>query len=174
MSNTALRADTRWHALERLTVPCVLRDWFSDPDSLTSRLRRHGVFRVAPGASWIGRPTFDERALLAHSGRRYALIREVMLLLDDVPVVEARSVLPLHSLRHANRGLANMGSRPLGEELYRHPAAQRDQVWVRYGMTPADRGPCWGRQSRFIKRGQPLLVAEYFLPALWEQVGVET
>lgn len=160
----------QWRALERLTVPPLLRDWLSDPGSLTARLRHHGSFRVAPGASWIGPPTADERTLLGHTGRRFALIREVMLLLDEEPVVEARSVLPLTSLRNGNRSLASMGSRSLGSELYHHPVACRDRVWARYGLTPAGRGPCWGRQSRFLKRGRPLLVAEYFLPALWARL----
>jgi chorismate--pyruvate lyase len=63
-----------------------------------------------------------------------------------------------------------MGSRSLGLELYKRPTCQRDQVWARIG-SPAEAMPvCWGRQSRFIKRGEPLLVAEYFLPALWEKV----
>lgn len=171
MPTTALRADHQWRALERLTLPPVIRDWLSDSASLTARLRRHGAFRVAHGASWIGRPDADEQRLLDHSGRRFALIREVTLLLDGEPVVEARSALPVISLNGANRGLANMGSRSLGSELYRRPAARRGRVWVRHGATPAGHGPCWGRQSRFIKRGRPLLVAEYFLPALWARLG---
>lgn len=173
MPNTARGADTRWRPLERLTLDPLLRDWLADPGSLTARLRCHGAFRVVHGASWTGLPSAAERGLLGHTGRRFALIREVTLLLDDAPVVEARSVLPLLSLRNANRSLANMGSRSLGSELYHHPVALRDRVWARYGITPAGHGPCWGRQSRFMKRRRPLLVAEYFLPALWQRLGHE-
>ena len=171
MPNSAFRADFRWRPLERLALPPVVRDWLADPGSLTARLRRHGTFRVAHGGSRILAPNTDEKRLLGDSGRRAALIREVTLLLDDEPVVEARSVLPLASLAGANRGLANMGIRSLGSELYRRPAARRDRVWVRHGDTPGGGGPTWGRQSRFLKRGRPLLVAEYFLPALWERLG---
>ncbi|MCG8437431.1 MAG: hypothetical protein MI751_05065, partial [Pseudomonadales bacterium] len=45
--------------------------------------------------------------------------------------------------------------------------------WARLASPGQDLPACWGRQSRFIKRGAPLLVAEYFLPALWEKVGTE-
>ena len=173
MPNSALRADERWRALRRLTLPPTIRDWLADPGSLTARLRRHGRFRVLHGGSRIAAPAADEKRLLSHTGRRVALIREVTLLLDDEPVVEARSVLPLASLGGANRGLANMGSRSLGSELYRRPPAHRDRVWVRYGRTPTGQGPAWARQSRFVKRGRPLLVAEYFLPALWARLGRE-
>lgn len=172
MPITALRADSQWRTLEALTLPPTIRDWLSDPGSLTARLRRHGRFQVSPGrGSWIGRPTVEENHQLEHGGRRFALIREVTLLLDEEPAVEARSVLPLTTLTLANRNLGFMGSRSLGSELYRQPAALRDQVWVRYGLTPKGLGPCWGRQSRFLKRGRPLLVAEYFLPGVWQRLG---
>ncbi|EKF73414.1 chorismate lyase [Alcanivorax hongdengensis A-11-3] len=171
MPPAALHPDTLWRPLEQLVLTPVLRDWMADPGSLTARLQRHGRFRVQPGRHAITPPSQEERQLLGLPGRQAALIREVTLLLDDTPVVAARSVLPLSSLRGANRVLGHMGSRSLGSELYRRPAALRDQVWARYGAPHSGEAPCWGRQSRFIKRGHPLLVAEYFLPALWQKTG---
>ncbi|HIL23104.1 MAG TPA: chorismate lyase, partial [Alcanivorax sp.] len=121
----------------------------------------------------IAFPRSDERQLLALPVRRAALIREVTLHLDGTPVVAARSVLPLTSLAGANRSLGHIGSRSLGLELYNRPVCQRDQVWARLASPGQNHPVCWGRQSRFIKRGAPLLVAEYFLPALWEKVEAE-
>ncbi len=168
MPDTALHADAHWRAQERLVLPPLIRDWLADPGSLTARLRGLGPFRVAPSRRVVGAPDFEEQHQLGQMGRQRALIREVTLLVHERPVVEARSVLPLTTLAGANRSLAHMGSRSLGSELYRRPAARRDQVWVRFGLSPSGQGPCWGRQSRFVKRGRPLLVAEHFLPALWD------
>jgi len=170
MPDTAMRADARWRPQEQLSLPPLVRDWLADPGSLTARLRLYGAFRVVPREDRIIRPTLAEQQLLGRIGRGRALVREVTLLVDEQPMVEARSVLPLASLRGPNRGLAHMGSRSLGSELYRRPTARRDRVWVRYGDAPSGQTPCWGRQSRFIKRGRPLLVAEHFLPALWRRV----
>ena len=171
MLPAALHPDNLWRPLDQRVLPAPLRDWMSDPGSLTARLQRYGRFRVAPGYHALTVPDPSEQHLLGLPPRQRALIREVTLLLDDIPVVAARSVLPLTSLRGANRVLGNMGSRSLGSELYRRPPALRDQVWVRYGCPPHGDTPCWGRQSRFLKRHQPLLVAEYFLPALWDIVA---
>lgn len=170
MSDAAIRADSRWRFQEQLNLPSQVRDWLSDPGSLTARLRQYGVFRVAPQHDRIIHPTRTEQQLLDCVDDDQALIREVTLMVNEQPVVEARSVLPLSSLTGANKSLGQMGNRSLGSELYRPPKAHRDQVWVRYGTSPSGQGPCWGRQSRFIKRHRPLLVAEHFLPTLWQMV----
>ncbi|MZR63185.1 chorismate lyase [Alcanivorax sp. DP30] len=174
MLPAALHPDSHWRPLGQLVMPPLIRDWMADPDSLTLRLRRHGHFQVVPGFHAMAVPTLDERRLLDLPIRQAALVREVTLMLDDIPVVAARSILPVSSLRGANRSLGHMGSRSLGLELYKRPLCQRDQVWARLASPGHGHPLCWGRQSRFIKRGAPLLVAEYFLPALWEKVSDDT
>lgn len=160
-----------------MAMPAAVAPWLRDRASLTRRLEALGRFRVEPIHQAIETPTPVEARLLGLRNRRAALVREVLLLLDDHPVVYARSVLPLDSLTGANRRLGRMARRSLGAELFRHPAARRDAVWVaRLPITvlpervAPDSGPVWGRQSLFRKRGKPLLVAEVFLPALWERV----
>ena len=97
MLPAALHPDSLWRPLEQLVLPPVIRDWMADPDSLTRRLSRHGAFRVAPGFHAFAPPRSDERQLLALPPRQVALIREVTLLLDDTPVVAARSIRPVTS-----------------------------------------------------------------------------
>ncbi len=166
-----------WRDAARVRVPPAVADWVHDPASLTHRLRTRGTFRVSPLGQSVRAPRPDERRLLDQESRQWALIREVLLHLDGVAVVHARSVLPLSSLTGANRRLAHMARRSLGAELFQAPAAQRRAVWlarVSAAALPVETGarqPVWGRQSLFLKRGAPLLVAEFFLPALWDQIG---
>lgn len=162
----------RWQPLSRVRAPAPVTGWLADAGSLTHRLRKLGDFRVHPLQQRIAPPTAQEARLLGLPPRRAALIREVCLHVDDVPVVYARSVLPLASLRGANRVLGHMARRSLGAELFRRPGAQRCAVWAATfppETLPVAAGdmPAWGRQSLFRKRGQPLLVAEVFLSALW-------
>lgn len=166
-----------WRDAALVRVPRPAADWVRDPASLTHRLRARGAFSVTPLEQVVCAPRPDERRLLGQNPRQWALIREVLLQLDGRPVVHARSVLPLSSLRGANRRLAHMARRSLGAELFRAPAARRRAVWlarVPAEALPAETGarePVWGRQSLFLKRDAPLLVAEFFLPALWEEPG---
>lgn len=152
-------------------------DWLRDRGSLTHRLRACGRFAVEPLGQSLCAPRADEARMLGLAPRRWAWIRQVLLTLDGTPVVYARSVLPLTSLKGANRRLAQMRRQALGMELFRPPAAHRAAVWMarvppRVLPTAVDVDvdvdePIWGRQSLFYKRDHPLLVAEFFLPALW-------
>lgn len=173
-------AGLRWRLPSTTLPPPVLQSWLTDQGSLTKRLQSLGCFQVAPQHQAIEQPRPDEVRLLGMSHRRHALIREVLLLLDGTPVVFARSVLPLASIKGANRVLGHMARRSLGAELFKPPKAQRHAVW--YGHYPQHLLPgnaqlagsipsnnddrIWGRQSRFLKRGKSLLVAEVFLPSL--------
>lgn len=157
--------------------------------------RAHGRFRVrVTRLAWL-RPTLAEARELKMSVSERALIREVVLEGEGEPWVIARSVIPRSSLAGRNRQLRRLGSRPLGAFLFRDPTLQRQAVHLvkmgRAAPTPDTRpepaaansvGPAgtvaaacrleasihtvWGRRSTFILRGHPLLVAEYFLPAL--------
>ena len=71
---------------------------------------------------------------------------------------------------------AGLGQRPLADILYRDPRIARSGF--RFGRLRARRADgAWAdaapgevilaRHSVFMRLGQPLLVAEYFLPAFW-------
>lgn len=172
-----LPAQCHWQPLGRQPLPPVIGDWIADSGSLTRRLRQHGRFAVQPLRQMITRPTATELRLAGQRPRQHALVREVLLTLDGEPVVFARSILPLRSLHGANRVLGHMARRSLGLELFKPPKATRRAVWVTCldGArlpVPGLQGPVWGRESLFVKRGQPCLVAEFFLPALWARADI--
>lgn len=168
----ALGRAFHWRDAAVVTLPPQAAGWLRDPASLTQRLRARGELTVTPLRHAIESPRADEARLLDLPPRQWTLIREVLLCLDGQAVVYARSVLPLSSLRGANRRLAHMDHHPLGAELFRPPEAERRAIWIARvpaNALPADAGarePVWGRQSLLTKRGAPLLVAECFLPAL--------
>lgn len=145
-------------------------DWLLDPGSLTARLvaRAGGDFRVRVTRLAWARPTRAEASTLALRTGEWALIREVVLVGRGEDWVVARSVIPRATLAGANRRLARLGDRPLGAFLFRDPTLRRRAVALVTlpGDQSASAHVVWGRRSTFILRGAPLLVAEYFLPAL--------
>lgn len=157
-----------------MEVPPPWRPWLFDQGSLTARLlaRSGGDFRVQVLAQRWAQPTTAERRALGLPQRQHARIREVLLRGRGEPWVYARSVLPLALLRGRYRFLARLDERPLGALLFRDRAAvRRGPFTVAMAPVPPPAGDgelagvqAWQRQSVFLLSGQPLLVAEMFLP----------
>lgn len=171
----------RWHpALWRLPqAPCfALRDWLNETGSLTKRLRAaYGAsFSVSVLQNHWHAAFAEECQALALQHGQYHLIREVRLQSLQQPVVLARTVLPQATLAVAHRHLAHLGERPLGEVIFAYPDLQRldrrycylhPSAWSpRLRCELALDQPVWGRRTVYAIHGQPLLVAEFFLPAL--------
>ena len=153
------------------------RPWLIDRGSLTRQLQRHCKdFEVRPVQLCSARPRFDEARLLRVSGHSRAQLREVRLQCNKAVAVFARSVLPHQSLRGAWQGLAVLGSRPLGAELFADPKVvrtpfeyrklARHHVLYRRAVAGMVAPPTvlWARRSIFKLYGAAILVTEVFLP----------
>ena len=121
-------------------------------------------------------PSCDEQQVLKLKSRQLAIIRQVKLLCDDEALVYARTVIPVSTLCGKQRIYANLGNRPLGAMLFADSSMRREQIMVsklsasdvlhqRTGVT--NKEEVWGRRSVFYVSEKPLLVSEYFLPALF-------
>ena len=163
---------THWRALRRpsqLQAPRPWRSWLMDPGSLTQRLiqRSRGQFRVEVLRQQWAVPTASERQALGMRCREKALIREVQLIGKDQPWVYARSVLPATTLTGRQRLLAQIGTRPLGQMLFRDPSMRRSPLQIS-PLHLSTGQTAWARRSVFRLANKPLLVCEVFLPALLE------
>lgn len=155
------------------------RGWLDDHGSLTRRLQA-----LCPGLQVrrlrqaVAKPNRDELAPLKLRRGQRALIREVLLLCGDTPLVYAHSVIPLAGLRGPWVGLSALGNKPLGAALFANPLVRRQplefarldarhplyrRATAHLAEKPAS---LWMRRSVFSLSGRPLLVTEVFLPEL--------
>jgi chorismate lyase len=155
----------------------AVTDWIFDPASLTARLIAacKGQFRVEVLSLQCGLPRRDEARALKMSSRQLAQIRQVLLYCNDVPWVYARTIMPVSSLQGALRGLTRLGNKPLGAVLFANRTMRRSVIEV---TRLTAQHPCyaallnpgnetvWGRRSVFHLHDRPLLVSEFFLPAM--------
>jgi len=154
--------------------------WLSDEGSLTARLKQRctdGFSVRVLDEAWV-RPDPSEARLLGTPVNQKALLRQVHLLCGERLCVYARSVIPLTTLQGRHRRLQHLGDKPLGEYLFAQPHLKRERIeWSR--LTPESAlyrralpeggdAAIWGRRSLFRIDRKPLLVAEFFLPILFE------
>ncbi len=165
-----------WYSPEQMQLRGLPRDvqrWLLDETSLTERLLRKtgGEFRVQRLSQAWRRPLLSESRLLALPAGQWALVREVVLRCFDTPWVYARSVIPSATLSGELRRLRQLQNDSLGALLFRHPELKREAFEVTL-LPPASHyihpdyrqdTPAWARRSRFVLRGNSVLVSEVFL-----------
>ncbi|AIZ35035.1 chorismate lyase [Pseudomonas sp. K1(2024)] len=151
------------------------RDWLFDEGSLTRRLTHlsDDHFCVTPLSEGWQPLRADECQALSLEPGAQGWVREVFLRGHDQPWVFARSVASRAALERGGLDLETLGSRSLGELLFCDQAFVRQPIEVcRYPEAwlpaPSASAGLWGRRSRFSRDGLDLLVAEVFLPALWQ------
>ncbi len=155
------------------------RGWLDDHGSLTRRLQAICPrLRVRRLSQRIASPYPDECAPLHLARGQRALIRDVLLICGDTPLVFAHSVIPLPGLDGPWAALSRLGNRPLGAALFANPKVRRFPLEYRqldarhplYRPAIAHLGEAprrmWMRRSQFALAGHPLLVTEVFLPAV--------
>lgn len=174
-SNTRWR---RYRVFHKRRIPACNLDWLLEPGSLTQRLIQTcgcRPFRVKVLGENYRYAALDEALALGVPNGTRVVVREVQLLCNETPWVYARSLIPVTSLEGRLRRLKRQGSRSLGATLFADPGLQRGPLEicrVDAGEVPADaeskNAEIWGRRSIFYVQDRPLLVSEYFLPALFE------
>jgi chorismate--pyruvate lyase len=152
--------------------------WLYETGSLTERLRRtvDKDVRVSIVLHCRHKPFYTESRLLNLPERRFCLIREVILHALGRPLILARTVIPADTLKGPHGNLAKLGTRPLGEVIFSYPSLKRRLLQIA-DLTPsiwntplqncaAITESVWGRRTVYEIAGRPLIVNEFFLPAL--------
>ena len=179
---TPQAAAAAWLAYSHLTTeidPSTI-DWLFDEGSLTRRLTdlSNARFTVTPLFEGWQSLRDDECLSLGLQPGEQGWVREVYLRGHGQPWVFARSIAARSALERGGLDLHTLGSRSLGELLFCDQAFSRHPIEVcRYpgSWLPADiaHEGLWARRSRFERDGLSLLVAEIFLPALWQAADKE-
>ena len=161
-------------SLTPLPDPSTL-DWLFDEGSLTRRLTRlsNDGFSITPLFEGWQALRADECAALDLAEGSEGWVREVYLHGHGEAWVFARSVASRSALQGDGLHMDELGSRSLGELLFCDHAFQRRAIEVCHypeqWLPPASRAPeLWGRRSRFDRGALSVLVAEIFLPSLWD------
>lgn len=174
--------DTRWLTREQAgehLPAAALSAWLFDEGSLTRRLTAlaEGAFSVTPLLEGWQPLRDDECAVLGLAAQSIGWVREVYLHGHGQPWVFARSVAARTALEAGGLHLDALGSRSLGELLFSDAAFERGLIETcRYPaawLPVSERAQAlWARRSCFTRGPLQVLVAEVFLPRLWQYLEV--
>lgn len=149
-------------------IPRHWQAWLQDKGSLTQRLihASHGQFSVRVVSNEWGVPSQSEAQALALKPRQKAIIREVELLCHGQVWVCARSIIPHSTLSGGLRKFKNIGSKPLGALLFKHPNMVRGALEVTCLQQRHSQQQHWARRSVFYLDSKGILVTEVFMPPM--------
>jgi len=174
--------DGRWTATPRPSLTPLQKYWLLRPGALTMGLRAQGKMTLSVLRETVGSLTAQERWMLHQPVGSAIWIREIVMAVDGVDSVFARSFTPLRDAHGLWQGIRSLRTRPLADMLYHDPRILRSPFCVaRLGRQdpayqalrhnlPGSRPPAhavWARCSVFSRQTRPLLVMECFLPAFW-------
>ena len=160
----------------RHQIPQSVQSWVYEAGSLTQRLRDSFGSGLKVTVLYHDRqkPFISETRLLQLPLQQKTLVREVLLSADGQPLIVARTIIPIKTLIGAQKNLSRLGTRPLGEVIFSYPDLQRlemdcscvklacwtDSIKQQVGIVK----PVWGRRTVYAIKGHELLVNEFFLP----------
>ncbi len=160
----------------RHKIPENVQSWTYESDSLTQRLRNFygtGVAVKILLQRWQT-PFLSERRLLKLPEHQYNLTREVLLHANGKPLILARTIIPVSTIKAAKSNLSHLGTRPLGEIIFSYPKLERiamditlidRSTWTQSAIAEVGiNQPIWGRRTVYAIAHKQMLVSEFFLP----------
>lgn len=174
-----------WHEQVHPSATPAQKYWLHRPGALTAGLRRLGKVHLEVVSEYACRLNPQEAALIQKPPGTLAWIREVSMAVDGIRCVIARSFTPLPASHSVWQGIRRLRSRPLADMLYNDAQIQRSAFLscrlnrgmsffrtIERALDPSGEPVPQAQQilsrcSVFWRHGQPLLVAESFMPAFW-------
>ena len=177
-------ADAHWRVAPLPAFSPDQKDWLTRGGSLTAHLRTLGTVVVRVTREAVDLPFADEYAALGRAPRTPVWVREVVLSVNGTPYVAAHSIVPLAASTGIWQAMRRLRTRPLAELLYSDSSVSRSSLVSRrvtarhplYGIASRETGhtpphALFARRSVFERYGEPLMVTEVMLPALWSHLA---
>ena len=160
-------------------MPTQVKSWLRETGSLTQRIKQTfaGNFSVELKGEAIDKPFKQDQACVGEVSFQRAFIREVVLKVNAIPYVFARTTVPISSLRGLQK-LSKLGTRPLGEVIFSYPDLKREQLdfaKLKRSQLSAEAllligssATIWARRNTYVINGNRLIVCEFFVSNMFE------
>lgn len=172
-----------WRPVPPPSLSAAHKAWLFRPGALTAGLRALGRMQLRVLAEYAAGAPADEAHGMRLAPGTPVWVREIAMSVDGRDAVVARSLTPLPASHGVWQNMRRLRTRPLADMLYHDRTIRRSPFACARLAHPlalyrtvlgvdADhaRAPLWARRSVFWRHGQPLLVAECFVPGFWRDI----
>lgn len=175
-------ADSNWRSEPAAELDIARRYWLTRPGALTAGLRKLGRVDLRVSQEYPSTLTDAEAWMLNQSAGSAVWVREIVMAINEVDCVFARSLTPLAASEGMWQAMRTLQTRPLADLLYHDPEIGRSPFYVcqlqdgqplheagrrALGQACPPAAQLLARCSVFWRCRQPLVVAECFLPEFW-------
>ena len=134
--------------------------WLIEPGSITSRIKSFSDFKLELLRDGPGEVDAADDDLII-SNYKENNIREVLLYSDEEPLIYAKSIIPLETIRLGLGVLGNLKENPLGDILFSNPEIKKE--YMLFSKFELNKKIFYGRKGIYTVRGFPFSVCEIFL-----------
>tara|TARA_B100002019_G_scaffold43370_1_gene36394 strand:+ start:340 stop:831 length:492 start_codon:yes stop_codon:yes gene_type:complete len=134
--------------------------WLNEPGSITSRIKSFSDFKLKLLRDGPGEVDAAEDDLII-SNYEENNIREVVLCSNEEPLIYAKSIIPLETIRLGLGVLGNLKENPLGDILFSSPEIKKK--YMLFAKFESNKRIFYGRKGIYTVKGYPFSVCEIFL-----------
>ena len=134
--------------------------WLNESGSITSRIKSFSDFKLKLLRDGPGEVDSADDDLII-SNYKENNIREVLLYSDEEPLIYAKSVIPLETIRLGLGVLGNLKENPLGDILFSNPEIKKE--YMLFSKFESNKKIFYGRKGIYTVKGFPFSVCEIFL-----------
>ena len=134
--------------------------WLNEGGSITSRIKLFSNFKLELLKDGPGEVDIIEDDLII-SNYEENNIREVILLSNEEPLIYAKSIIPLETIKLGLNILGNLKENPLGDILFSNPEIKKK--YMLFARFQSKEEIFYGRKGIYTVKGYPFSVCEIFL-----------
>jgi len=137
-----------------------IKSWLLEQGPITKRISKEKSFSLELLRDDIGEVEVQDQQFIGSLAKEFK-VREVVLNGDKIPLVFARTIIPLLTIEKGFAELGKLGTRPLGDILFEKKIFKKEKSV--YASFKLQQDTFWGRKIRYSVNEQPFSVMEVFL-----------
>jgi chorismate--pyruvate lyase len=159
---------------KNIQLDSKLKFWLLDMKSLSYRIRNIAKLEIVPIEARTSKIFLNEKKIFGYKKSEHLYLREVLIYADKLPIMYARTILPLRCLRGFWHKIRKLNNKPLADIVFKKKLIVRSEFKFKKSSINDDFSKriiafdlkntniLATRQSTFKNRNEKVLLTEVF------------